>query len=302
MAALLAAIGALPVQAETRSCPAALAGPSAQFAAEISDADGRRVPVSVFHPAAPGRYPLVAFSHGAFSSPDRYAAMLAPLAGAGLIVIAPMHLDSEDFRHAAPPPHAATWASRNADMALAFAAQAGIDERLGAAGISADRSRLVAIGHSYGGLIAQLQGGAIAVEPDGSSMDRRNSAVAAVVAWSPPGPLPGLMTAEGWRTMTAPSLTITGTADVLPGFIDNWQAHRVSFDMAPPGDRMLWVGEGVDHYFGGVFGRIKNTDPAVRAWFDRALVTTLAFIERRTGHASPCDSGALLAGEQRVED
>lgn len=300
--AALALLAAPTGHAQERRCAAALAAPYTQFSATITDTAGRQIPVSVFHPQAPGHYPLMAFSHGAFSAPDRYAAMLGPLAGAGLIVVAPTHLDSEAFKHTTPPPHAATWTTRNADMAQALAAQAAIDEGLASAGLVADRRRPVVMGHSYGALIAQLLGGALAIEPDGGSLDRRNPDVAAVVAWSPPGPLPGLMAADGWRTLTAPSLTITGTADVLPGFIDDWRAHRTSFDMAPPGQRALWVGEGVDHYFGGMFGRIRDTDSAGRARFDRALATTLAFIERRTGHVTPCDPGPPVAGEDRVAD
>lgn len=260
------------------------------------------MPISVFHPEKPGRYPLVVFSHGAFAAPGRYAAMLEPLAGAGLIIIAPTHVDSEVFGAANRPPHAMTWTTRNADMGLALQADVALDDRLASLGLAADRTRAVAMGHSYGALIAQLLGGAVAIEPEGAAVDRRQANIAAVVAWSPPGPLPGLMTADGWRSLTAPTLTLTGTADVLPGFIDDWQAHRASFDHAPQGQRMLWVGEGVDHYFGGLFGRIRPADPAAQAMLDRALATTLAFIERHTGHPSPCNPGPVAEGEQRVAD
>ena len=152
--------------------------------------------------------------------------MLKPLAGSGLIVIAPTHVDSEVFGAANRPAHAVTWVTRNADMALALKADAALDGRLASLGLVADRTNIVAMGHSYGALIAQLLGGATAIEPDGGSVDRRQSKVAAVVAWSPPGPLPGLMAKEGWHTLTVPALTITGTADVLPGFIDDWKAHQ----------------------------------------------------------------------------
>ena len=298
----LAVLASAPVAAQERSCAAVLGGPAKQFAAELHDAQGRPIPVSVFHPDKPGSYPLVVFSHGAFAAPERYAAMLAPLAGAGLIIIAPTHVDSEVFGTANRPAHAVTWMMRNAEMALALQPDAALDGRLASLGLAADRTRLVAMGHSYGALIAQLLGGATAIEPDGGRVDRRNASVAAVVAWSPPGPLPGLMAKEGWHTLTAPALTITGTADVLPGFIDDWNAHRASFDAAPAGQRMLWVGEGVDHYFGGMFGRLRQADAPAQAMFNRALVTALAFIHRRTGHAAPCDPGAVAEGEQRVAD
>lgn len=293
---------AAPLAAEDRTCAAALAQPSGSFAMAIAANDGRSVPVTIFHPAAPGDYPLVVFSHGAYSDPARYTAMLAPLAGAGLIILAPTHVDSETLAGTARPPHALTWLTRNAEMAALLAARPDIDARLATLGLRADRKAPVAMGHSYGALIAQLPGGAVAIEPDGGAVDRRHAGLAAVVAWSPPGPFPGLMAADGWRSLAVPSLTLTGTGDVLPGFIDDWRAHRASFDNAPQGQRMLWVGDGVDHYFGGTFGRLKDADGAQRALFGRALETALAFIERHAGRKAACRAGPADPAESITRD
>lgn len=62
----------------------------------IKAADNRAIPLEILYPATPGKYPLVVFSHGAFASPDRYHALLKPIAAAGYIILAPRHLDSED--------------------------------------------------------------------------------------------------------------------------------------------------------------------------------------------------------------
>ena len=281
------------------TCGERLVGASGEMSLTITAPDGRAVPLTILAPEKPGIYPLIAFSHGAFAAPARYRAMLAPLAGAGYIVLAPMHIDSEDFGNEAPPSHPETWRTRNADMALALAPPAEVTARLEQEGLAIDASRVVAMGHSYGALIAQLPGGALASEPDGSTKDRRNRQVDAVVAWSPPGPMPGLIAAQGWASLVAPSLTITGTADVLPGFIDDWRMHKASFDNAPGDVRELWVGEGVDHYFGGMFGREKAAPEASRRLLDRALAVTLDFIERSTGAPAPCALGPPPAGEQR---
>lgn len=291
-----------PLAAGNRTCAEALAQPASSFAMEIAAEDGRTIPVAVYHPAAPGTYPVVVFSHGAYSDPARYTAMLAPLAGAGLIILAPTHVDSETLAGTVRPSHPLTWTTRNTDMAAVLAARPDIDARLAALGLRADRHGPVAMGHSYGALIAQLQGGAVAIEPDGGAVDRRYSGLAAVVAWSPPGPFPGLMAAEGWRSLTVPSLTITGTADVLPGFIDDWRAHRASFDNAPQGQRVLWVGDGVDHYFGGTFGRLKEADAGQRLLFGRALETTLAFIESHVGRGQACRTAKADPGESITRD
>lgn len=291
-----------PAVAQDRTCAEALALPSASFTMEIAAEDGRKIPVTIFHPREPGDYPLLVFSHGAYSDPSRYAAMLAPLAGAGLIILAPTHIDSETIAGTARPPHELTWLTRNADMAALLSARPDIDERLATLGLRADRRAPVAMGHSYGALIAQLQGGAIAIEPDGGALDRRHPGLAAVVAWSPPGPFAGLMAAEGWRSLAVPSLTLTGTADVLPGFIDDWRAHRASFDNAPQGQRVLWVGDGVDHYFGGTFGRLKEADTGQRVLFGRALETTLAFIESHVGRGQACRTAKADPGESITRD
>jgi alpha-beta hydrolase superfamily lysophospholipase len=45
----------------------------------------------VWIPAAPGRFPLVLFSHGLHGSPERFAQMIADIAGAGFVVAAPAY-------------------------------------------------------------------------------------------------------------------------------------------------------------------------------------------------------------------
>jgi hypothetical protein len=294
----------VPVTAVT--CDQRLAGSAINFSLTAHTVNGRAVPLTILAPAVPGTYRLVAFSHGAFATPERYLPMLEPLAGAGFIIIAPMHIDSEEYPRAAGdprrPPHDETWATRNEDFALALAPTGAITEALHARGLNLAQGGAAAVGHSYGALIAQLPGGALAMEPDGSRIVRTDASVNVVVGWSPPGPMPGLMDEQGWSSLVAPTLTITGTADTLPGFIDDWRAHRASHDYAPEGRRGLWVGENIDHYFGGVFGRIKQPSKTDRALFDRALATMLNFIERRTGVASPCVLGAPISGETFKED
>ncbi len=282
---------------EPPDCARELAGNHGLFETSIfADAD-RAVPMTVLHPEAPGEYPLIAFSHGAFAAPDRYLKMLGPLAAAGNIVIAPMHIDSEEFGRSEPASPGEVWRTRNEDMKLALSELGGIDESLAQNGLSIDRTKVIAMGHSYGALMAQLAGGAQAIEDDGSTPDRRDPAVDAVVAWSPPGVLPGRMTQESWSTLAAPSLTITGTADVLPGFIDNWEDHTASYDNAPAGSAELWVGEGVNHYFGGMFGREKPADAASRALFARALSQTLGFMQRAMEMPQACSVGETAEGE-----
>lgn len=288
------------------TCAQRLTGTAREFDMVAKTQSGRDVPITVFAPGEAGTYPLIAFSHGAYASPTRYRAMLEPLAGAGFIILAPMHIDSEDYPRAngepERPPHPITWSTRNADYALALEPGRDIHAALGKAGLSIHADRKIALGHSYGALIAQLPGGAVAIEPDGTRIARRNANVDAVIGWSPPGPMPGFVANESWSTLTTPSLTITGTADILPGFIDDWQAHRASYDHAPAGKRGLWVGEGVDHYFGGIFGREKPATPANRMLFQSALETSLHFMELHANRSAPCQLSPRIEGAIYTQD
>ncbi|WP_394728655.1 alpha/beta hydrolase family protein [Altererythrobacter sp. GH1-8] len=284
------------------SCAQRLASPSQEIALSVGAEEGRAVPITLFAPKEPGTYPLIGFSHGAFASPTRYRAMLAPLAGAGYIVVAPMHIDSEEFGSAERPSPLYTWNTRNLDMALALDPPKEIFAALEQLDLAIDQDRIATVGHSYGAIIAQIPGGAVATGPDGQRADFRNETVDAVVGWSPPGEVPGMISATGWNSLTAPTMTITGTTDILPGFIDDWRAHKASFDYAPAGVRTVWVGERIDHYFGGMFGREKPADANSRRLFDRALAVSLNFIDRHLNRRDVCRLGPTVEGETLQED
>ena len=295
-----ASIAPAPItELAVQSCAERLSGEALELSVTGRTADGRDVPLTLMMPATAGQYPMIAFSHGAFASPTRYRAMLEPIAAAGYIVIAPMHVDSEEFDRDDKPSRDETWLTRNEDFELSLNPPAEVLAELSGAGFQVDTTRVIAMGHSYGALIAQLAGGALAVEPDGGSISRTDDSIDAVVGWSPPGPMPGFMKPEGWNTLADPSLTITGTADVMPGFIDDWTVHKASFDNAPAGARELWVGEGIDHYFGGIFGREKPASDNDKVLFARAMATTLEFMDRLSDAPSVCTLSPMIAGETR---
>jgi dienelactone hydrolase len=265
----------------------------------IKAADNRAIPLEIFYPATPGKYPLVVFSHGAFASPGRYHALLKPIAAAGYVILAPRHLDSEEWEWMVKPSQAEVWDSREQDMILMLSQNAAISSKLAEAAIEVDYDHVAAMGHSYGALIAQIAGGTRPSTP--SSLSGYQS-VQAVVAFSPPGNTPGLIDKNGWSGMTIPSLTITGTTDILPGFVDDWQTHKHSFEFAPVGKRWLWFGEGVDHYFGGVIGREKPASEASRTLFGRALATTIAFLDQALGRTASCLLEPPSSSETLIRD
>ncbi|MEP3225585.1 MAG: hypothetical protein ABJO01_06390 [Parasphingorhabdus sp.] len=239
---------------------------------------GHRFQTVVFAPDQKGQFPLILFSTGNFSSPDRYREMLRPLAAAGYIVVAPIHLDAEILALRPKPKAARVWRTRNEEVAFLATEPEVLRARLRGLGLEIDSSKKALMGHSYGALIAQLGAGAIARDPDGQQPNRLIADADILVAWSPPGPIAKTIDKKGWSTISVPSLTITGTADILPGFIDNWELHKASYAATPMGARWLWVGDDVDHYFGGKFGRIKPVSSVIDKRFDHALQTTISFL------------------------
>lgn len=241
---------------------------------ELIHGDKRRSQIDIYAPQRGGPYPLVAFSHGAYSAPERYATLLRSIAASGFVVAAPLHVDSELLTDGQePPPHAITWSTRKADMRLLANAVPSIEAALADVQIAAVENGYLVAGHSYGAFVAQVLVGATAVGED-PYLDKR---VDAVIAYSPPGPLPGFIADDAWDELSATQLVITGTADILPGFLDEWELHTLSYQRAEAGQQWLWVGEDVDHYFGNLMGRLTIDTAPQKEQFDAALAITRQF-------------------------
>ncbi|VWX60704.1 conserved hypothetical protein [Sphingorhabdus sp. 109] len=281
------------------TCESLLTQATTVEALELSSADGRPIPFEIIRPDKPGLYPLVVFSHGAFAAPDRYHALLRPLAAAGYVIFAPMHLDSEEWQHEKAPSRDDVWSTRGTDLVLGLSVPSELKMLLARSAIRIDAGKKIAMGHSYGALLAQIASGAIPAIP---SPLVRDPSVSAVVAFSPPGPTARLIDADGWAAMSVPSLTVTGTSDIIPGFIDDWEVHKASYIGAPAGKRWLWVGEGVDHYFGGMIGREKPADARSAQLLNRATSTTVAFLQSALKAGSICSQAGELDGESLNKD
>nr|WP_310524957.1 alpha/beta hydrolase [Polymorphobacter sp.] len=219
--------------------------------------DGRRVPLDIWRPGGASRG-LVAFSHGANSRPDKYSRLCSVLAVAGFTVVAPLHADSPDHPGGGSISREQGVPMRMTDMGAVFGE------------FAVSGQPMVAAGHSYGGLIAQMLGGAAGTPA---------SDIKAVLAFSPPGPFPPAITTDTWKSMARPMYVQTGTADVLPMMAPKWDVHRTSHD-ASPAPSVLFVGQGVDHYFGNIIGRPERNEAPQTAQFGDAMMVALGFIER----------------------
>jgi dienelactone hydrolase len=213
----------------------------------------RQVQIQVFAPARPKG--VLVFGHGASGSPDRYLPLFARLNAAGYAVLAPVHVDSLQN-----PEHAR------------YNLQTAFGERIADVGATARAAAerfpglpLAAVGHSYGALFAQMQGGALR-----DITDARTSEVRAVVSFSSPGIIPGLVRPDvAFSTVAVPSLTVTGTADVVPGFVSNWDDHLAAYRGAPAGGRYALVLPGATH---GLIAGGEQED------FVRAVDVTILFL------------------------
>ena len=215
--------------------------------------DGRVIPARVFRPIADcSPCDVIVFSHGNFATYDRYDVLLTAWANDGYVVVAPQHVDSE--KH----PDRDTYLTIDSQP-LRVEDYAVLSNRFGSDDFEFEglkfSGRQFAAGHSYGGLIALLAGGAESADGSGNFPEDVIEPIA-VIAISPPGEIDGRIDQTGYAKVDKPTLVVTGTTDILPGFIDDWEAHLASFNASQPGLGYALVFEGMNHYFNGAYGRI----------------------------------------------
>ena len=71
---------------------------------------------------------------------------------------------------------------------------------------------------------------------------------------------------------------MTGTTDILPGFIDAWETHLDAFEVGQEGLGYALIFEGMNHYFNGAFGRITPEGAASEIAIDTLNTQILAFL------------------------
>ncbi|WP_159107240.1 alpha/beta fold hydrolase [Azospirillum sp. B4] len=224
----------------------------------------------------------VLFSHGALSAPWKYQSVIEAWGRAGYSVFAPLHVDSTDHPDHAAFPGLASWPARIEDVrALA--------DHLG--------GPYVAAGHSYGGLIALVLGGASPAVPNGVPLPLRDPRAKVSVAFSPPGIDGTLVKTGDYATLAVPAFIQTGDHDTPPGPAADWRSHLAAYDEAKEGgDRYAAVLAGVDHYFGGAICRPELPAPHQDEALAAAVSLSILFMR---AHFSG-DMGALQVLRSRL--
>lgn len=234
---------------------APLAGPA--FAAKVTErlqvSPDRATDLTVWTPNTPVGVVLLSTGHGSW--PERYDPIAQVLVAAGFTVLGPLHVDS----------------MRHPDREK-FDARAGFIERLAdMRATSAEAKRrwpglpVAAMGHSFGTLISLCLGGALAY-----MAPFRAPTVKAVLGWSSPGKIPGLIAPPAYASLAVPALIITGDQDTVPGFVTDWRDHLFPIETASAGSKYAVTFAGAAHDLVG--GQPK-------AAYDAALTYSTAFLK-----------------------
>jgi hypothetical protein len=202
----------------------------------------RSTDMTVWEPTASDRpigVALLSTGHGSW--PERYGVLAGVLALYGYAVVAPMHVDSVRHPDRAKFSMQASFGERIADMAAASAYAAKSYPGL----------PVIAAGHSFGTLTALCRAGALAYLGD-----FRDPAVKAVLGFSSPGRIPGLVQPSAYSAVSVPLMLVTGTADTVPGFVTDPADHLLPIETVK-GPAYGLVIAGADHEFVG------RNDPGV---------------------------------------
>lgn len=234
--------------------------------------DGRTIDFSVW--TAPDERGVIVFSPGFNATPAAYHRILSAWVAHGYSVVAPLHVDSLQHPQHADYDNRAAFATRITDMAVAR----------GVVRAMHPGKPIIAAGHSFGSLIALIEGGAVTAAGAHGDPELKG-----VIALSSAGSIPGLVTPTAYGTLTGPLLMITGDEDLVPGFVTDWHDHRRPFDASPAGDKTLLVFEGADHE---LVGNADAADFAViveatEAFLDAYATADAAARERLTTLPAP---------------
>lgn len=246
--------------------------------------DDRELDLSIFYPDAEGPFPILLFSHGNWSTKDKYNPVIEHWVSHGYVVLAPNHLDCCGMVNG-------IWNSirygqiglieeRIRDFSSLLDHLPQIEDSVDGLAGKMDASRIAATGHSFGAFTAQQFGGAGTFNPDTEEYvyftDKR---IKAMVAISPPGPMFDVINEGSWINLQGPMMLTTGTWDANVQFWPDWRAHKLSFDTAQPGQNYALITQGADHYLGNLICRPEREQPPQYDALKMLNSATTAFLD-----------------------
>ena len=205
-----------------------LATPSTTVPLQVSP--NRATTLTVWKPTQVRGVVLFSTGHGAW--PERYDRLLQAWCDAGFVVLAPLHVDSVKYPERDKFSLQQSFGERLADMRATSAYAAAHWPKVPVA----------AGGHSLGTLISLVLGGALA-----DLGPLRDPSVTAVVGFSSPGKIPGLVGPNSYASLAVPLLLVTSDKDVVPGFVTDPADHLYPVESAPAGNKTAVVLTGGGH-------------------------------------------------------
>ncbi len=251
--------------------------------------ENREMSLRIVYPDQGGPYPIIVFSHGTFSSSDKYNLVVEFWAERGYVVILPNHLDAnygiipsktEDMIRIIH--------TRISDMSFILDNLDAIEGQNPGLKGKLNRNQIIAAGHSIGTQVVLVNTGQRIRNPTNnyvteSSEDR----FMAAVMLSDPGKM-SMMPDDTWKGGSAPTFLSTGSEDY--GLMGDgrreaeYQNEILTLPDESTGDKYLLLIERGDHYFGGLIHRDVNKVPDYDglAIFNAA---SLAFMDAHTRDA-----------------
>jgi len=251
--------------------------------------ENREMPLRIVYPDQGGPYPIIVFSHGTFSSSDKYNLVVEFWAERGYVVILPNHLDAnygiipsktEDMIRIIH--------TRISDMSFILDNLDAIEGQNPGLKGKLNRNQIIAAGHSIGTQVVLVNTGQRIRNPTNnyvteSSEDR----FMAAVMLSDPGKM-SMMPDDTWKGGSAPTFLSTGSEDY--GLMGDgrreaeYQNEILTLPDESTGDKYLLLIERGDHYFGGLIHRDVDKAPDYDglAIFNAA---SLAFMDAHTRDA-----------------
>lgn len=221
--------------------------------------------VRVSAPATGHELPIIVFSHGFGLSLDGYAPLVDFWAARGFVVIQPTHLDSRTLNITPDDPrYPRIWRFRVEDLKRILDQLDRIEASVPGLGGRLDRSRIAAVGHSWGGQTASTLLGARVLDADGvPGEDLSDSRITAGVLLATTGTGGADLTpfaaenfpfmSPSFADMTTPVLVIAGDRDqsALTTRGPDWFTDPYFLS---PGRKSLLTLFGAEHSLGGISG------------------------------------------------
>jgi dienelactone hydrolase len=263
---------------------------------------GTDLDVRVSMPASGTGLPVIVFAHGFGWSMNAYAPLVDHWASHGFVVIQPTFLDSRTLGLAPEDPRTPNiWRTRLDDLTQILDQLDLIEERVPGLAGRIDRSKIAAVGHSYGAQTVGMLLGARVRGADGmvgeSVADARISAGVLLSATGDGDSLTafaaqyfGFMRPD-FTEMSTPALIVAGDHDDSPLSTRGPDWFTDAFALSPAPKTLLTV-IGGEHSLGGISGYdVAETTDADSARIALVQRATLSWLQAHLhGQASEWDA------------